>query len=77
MLHVPPTNYLLLAAKQELCQKAYLLPINIKDFSGERKKKKKRSGEWASRQKNERNETEREDDENEAPAGFPGFCPRD
>ena len=45
MLHVPPTNLLLLAAKQEPYKKAYLLTKNIEEFSG------KSSGEWTSRQK--------------------------
>ena len=50
MLHIPPTNFLLRAAKQEQYKKAYLLKNNIEEFSG------KRSGEWASRirQKNKR-----------------------
>ena len=46
MLHIPPTNLLLLAAKQEPHKKAYLLMKNTEDFSGD-----KRPGEWASRQK--------------------------
>ena len=33
-LHVPPTNLLLLAAKQEPYKKAYLLMKNIEEFSG-------------------------------------------
>ena len=44
MLHIPPTNCLLLTAKQEPYKKAYLLTKNI-EFSG------KSSGEWTSRQK--------------------------
>ena len=44
-LHIPPTNLLLLAAKQEPYKKAHLLTENIEEFSG------KSSGEWASRQK--------------------------
>ena len=44
-LHIPPTNLLLLAAKQEpYTKKAYLLTKNIEEFSG------KCSGEWISRQ---------------------------
>ena len=43
MLYIPPTNLLLLAAKQEPNLKAYLLPKNIEEFSG------KCSGEWAGR----------------------------
>ena len=42
MLHVPLTNLHLLAAKQEPCEKAYLLTKNIEEFSG------KSSEEWAS-----------------------------
>ena len=34
MLHIPPTNLLLLAAKQESYKKAYLLTNNIEEFSG-------------------------------------------
>ena len=51
MLHIPPTNLLLLAAKQvqyKKKKKAYLLTKNIEEISG------KRSGEWASRQKKDR-----------------------
>ena len=45
MLHIPPTNLLLLAAKQESYKKAYLLMKNIGEFSG------KSSEERTSRQK--------------------------
>ena len=45
MLYIPPTNLLLLAAKQEPYKKLYLLMKNIAEFSG------KSSGEWTSRQK--------------------------
>ena len=45
MLHIPPTNLLLLAAKQEPYKKAYLLTKNIEEFS------RKNSGEWNSKQK--------------------------
>ena len=34
MLHIPPTNLLLLTAKQEPYKKAYLLTQNIEEFSG-------------------------------------------
>ena len=34
MLHIPPTNLLLLSAKQEQNKKAYLLTKNIEEFSG-------------------------------------------
>ena len=50
MLHIPPTNLLLLAAKQEPYKKAYLLTKHIEEFSG------KGSGEWTSRQKKEKTE---------------------
>ena len=45
MLHIPPTNSLLLTAKQEPYKKAYLLMKHIEEFSGESPK------EWTSRQK--------------------------
>ena len=45
MLHIPPTNSLLLTAKQEPYNKAYLLTKNIEEFSG------KSLEERASRQK--------------------------
>ena len=45
MLHIPPTNLLLIAAKQEPYKKAYLLMKNTEEFSG------KSSEEWTSRQK--------------------------
>ena len=51
MLHIPPTNCLLLTAKQEPYKKAYLLTKNIEQFSG------KSLEERASRQK--KNKTER------------------
>ena len=44
-LHIPPTNLLLLTAKQEPYKKAYLLTKNIEEFSG------KSSEERTSRQK--------------------------
>ena len=50
MLHIPPTNLLLLAAKQEPYKKAYLLTKNTEIISG------KGSGEWASRQKKSKTE---------------------
>ena len=34
ILHIPPTNLLLLAAKQESYKKAFLLTKNIEEFSG-------------------------------------------
>ena len=34
MLHIPPTNCLLLPAKQEPYKKAHLLTKNIEEFSG-------------------------------------------
>ena len=50
MLHIPPTNVLLLVAKQEPYKKAYLLIKKIEEFSG------KSSGEWTSRQKKDKTE---------------------
>ena len=44
-LHIPPTNSLLLTAKQEPFKKAYLIMKNIEEFSG------KSLEERASRQK--------------------------
>ena len=45
MLHIPPTNLILLAAKQDPYKKAYLLTKNIEEFSGYS------SEEWTSRKK--------------------------
>ena len=36
LLHIPPTNYHLLAAKLESSQKAYLLMNNTGEFSGQK-----------------------------------------
>ena len=44
MLHILPTNVLLVAAKQKPYKKSYLLTKNIEEFS------RKSSAEWASRQ---------------------------
>ena len=44
MLHIPPTNLLLLAAKEEPYKKAHLLTKNVEESSG------KSSGEWTSKQ---------------------------
>ena len=38
-LHIPLTNFLLLAAKQESYKKAYLLMNNIEEFSGKSSEK--------------------------------------
>ena len=43
MLHIPPTNLLLLAAKEEPYKKAHLLTKNVEESSG------KSSGEWTSK----------------------------
>ena len=51
MLHIPPTNCLLLTAKQEPYKKAYLFTKNIEEFSG------KGLEERASRQKNKRGDS--------------------
>ena len=50
MLHIPPTNLLLLGAEQEPYKNniTYLLTKNIEEFSG------KSSEEWTSRQKKTR-----------------------
>ena len=40
MLHIPPTNCLLLTAKQEPYKKAYLLTKNIEELSGKRFRRK-------------------------------------
>ena len=40
MLHIPPTNSLLLIAKQEPYRKEYLLPKNIEEFSGKKSRRK-------------------------------------
>ena len=53
MLHIPPTNCLLLTAKQEPYKKAYLLTKYIGRIFW------KSSGEWTSRQKEKRDKTER------------------
>ena len=45
VLHIPPTNLLLLAAKQDPYKKACLFTKNIEEFSG------KSSEKWTSRQK--------------------------
>ena len=44
MLHIPPTNLLLLAPEQEPYKKAYLLEKNIEEFPG------RTSGKWSSTQ---------------------------
>ena len=51
MLHIPPTNLILLAAKLELYKKAYLLTKNIEEFSG---KKFRRKDQQAEKDKTER-----------------------
>ena len=51
MLHIPPTNCLLLTAKQEPYIKAYLLTKNIEEFSG---KSFGRKGQQAANDKTER-----------------------
>ena len=45
MLHIPPTNCLLLTAKQEPYKKAYLLTKNIEEFSGKKFRKKDQQAE--------------------------------
>ena len=51
MLNIPPTNCLLLTAKQEPYKKAYLLTKNIEEFSG---KEIRRKGQQAENDKTER-----------------------
>ena len=61
-LHIPPTNLLLIAAKQESPKKAYLLTKNIEEFSGKKfrrkdqQKEKDRKGN-TTRQKNKRGDS--------------------
>ena len=64
MLHIPPTNLLLLAAKQEPYKKAYLLTKNTEEFSGKsleertsRQKKDKTERLNRTRQKNKRGDS--------------------
>ena len=51
MLHIPPTNLLLLAAKQEPYNKSYLLMKNIEEFFG---KIFRRMGQQAEKDKTKR-----------------------
>ena len=51
MLHIPPTNCLLLTAKQEPYEKAYLLTKNTEEFS---EKKFRKKGQQAEKDKTER-----------------------
>ena len=53
MLHIPPTNLLILAANQEPYKKAYLLTKNIEEFS------RKKVHENGSEGKKEEDKTER------------------
>ena len=50
MLHIPPTNLLLLPAKQESYKKAYLLTKHIEEFS---RKKFRRMDQQAEKDKTE------------------------
>ena len=61
MLHIPPTNLLLLAAKHEPYKKVYLLTKNIEQISG------KSSEEWTSRQKKIRQKEFESNDSPEIP----------
>ena len=45
ILHIPPTNCLLLTAKQEPYKKAYLLTKNIEEFSGKKFRRKDQQAE--------------------------------
>ena len=58
-LHVPPTNLLLLAAKQESYKNAYLFTKNAEEFSG------KSSEERTSRQKKIRQKRSHKEEEEE------------
>ena len=51
MLHIPPTNCLLLTAKKEPYKKAYLLTKNIEELSG---KKFRRMDQQTEKDKTER-----------------------
>ena len=51
MLHIPPTNCLLLTAKREPYKKVYLGTKNIEEFS---EKKFRRKGQQAEKDKTER-----------------------
>ena len=51
MHHIPPTNLLFLAAKQEPTKKAYLSTKNIEEFS---EKRFRRKGQQAGKDKTER-----------------------
>ena len=74
MLHIPPTNCLLLTAKQEPYKEAYLLTKNIEEFSGKslderasRQKKIRQKGN-RTRQKNKRGDSKVEsNDSSEIP----------
>ena len=70
MLHIPPTNLLLLAAKQEPCKTAYLLMKNIEDFflenfqkNGPAGKKGQNRKSNRTRQKNKRGDSKVESNE--------------
>ena len=60
MMHIPQTNLLLLAAKQEPYKKAYLLTKNVEEFSGKKVQEKGPAGrkkdetERGTRRKNKR-----------------------
>ena len=65
MMHIPPTNLLLLAAKQEPYEKAHFLTKNIEEFSGKKvrgmdkqaEKKPKNRKSNGTRQKNKRGDS--------------------
>ena len=59
MLHISPTNYHLLAAKQMPCQKAYLLTKNFDDFSGGKSQKNGLVSETKKRRKKREKKEER------------------
>ena len=55
--HIPPTNFLLLTAKQEPYKKAYLLTKNIEEISG-KSSKERTSGQEKTRQKGQQDQAE-------------------
>ena len=76
MLQIPPTNLLLLAAKQEPYEKAHFLTKNIEEFSGKKvrgmdkqaEKKRKNRKSNGTRQKNKRGDSKVEsNDSSEIP----------
>ena len=65
MLYIPPTNCLLLTAKQEPYKKAYLLTKNIEEFSGKKRDKEKALRERETDRQRERDKERERDRETE------------